>query len=242
MDIAEAAEWLADRGVVTRTVDCALPSLFEACHEEAYVEGGVGFASWPRTKWSWAGTLGERDDVFVLKIHNGKNVFLTPETLALADPICRAEMVRMRADDPVWARLLDYLADVGPAVLSTVQEELGLRPPELKALRYPLERCGALVSRQLVLEADAGGGHEHTSQIARFDQLVPAVKGSDRDPAAAFAELVVAGVRAAVVAPERELGRWFSWRWYFDAGLVDRLVSEDRLSRPAPGWVSTGNI
>lgn len=240
-DLVDAAGFLADRGLVTRTADCALPSLFEACHEEAYAKGGVGFAAWPKTKWSWAGTLGMRDDVFVLKIHNGKNVFLTTETIALADPVCRAELARMRAEDPAWSRLLDYLADVGPSLLATVQEELGLRPRELKALRYPLERCGALVSRQA--EAGAGdGAHEHTSELARYDQLVPGTPASPGDPVSALGDLVVAGVRASVVAPEHELRRWFSWRWYFDAGLVDHLVADGRLARPAPGWVSTGGI
>jgi hypothetical protein len=41
-----------------------------------------------------------------------------------------------------------------------------------------------------------------------------------------------------VVAPERELPRWFSWKRLFDARLVDRLVDEGRLERPEPGWIS----
>jgi len=38
-------------------------------------------------------------------------------------------------------------------------------------------------------------------------------------------------VRAAVVAPERELKRWFSWQWYWDDLLVDELVHDGRLER-----------
>jgi len=46
-------------------------------------------------------------------------------------------------------------------------------------------------------------------------------------------------VRAAVIAPEREIVRaWFSWRWLFDQDLVDRLVSEGRLARVESGWVT----
>ena len=45
------------------------------------------------------------------------------------------------------------------------------------------------------------------------------------------ASLLVAGVRAAVVAPERELRRWFSWPWYWDDTIVDDLVREGRLTR-----------
>jgi hypothetical protein len=41
------------------------------------------------------------------------------------------------------------------------------------------------------------------------------------------------------VAPERELPRWFSWRWYWDDGLVDELVEAGRLRR-VDGHVTTG--
>jgi len=50
--------------------------------------------------------------------------------------------------------------------------------------------------------------------------------------------LIVAGVRAAVVAQDREIPRWFSWSWYWHKGLIDELVDEGRLARPESGWVS----
>ena len=43
----------------------------------------------------------------------------------------------------------------------------------------------------------------------------------------AIRQLVVKGVQAAVVAPERELKRWFSWAWYWD----DAIVDDERLLR-----------
>lgn len=239
--LEEAAGFVGDRGLVTRTPDCSLPSLFEACHEEPYRAGGHGFAAWPKTKYSWAGELGERPDVHVLKIHLGKNIFLTPATIALADPVCRAELARMEAADPGWKRLLRYLAEAGPALLDTVQQELGLTPKELKAIRTPLERCGALVARQVVEPAADGGGHLHSSEIARFDQVFPEPPApAPAGPEEGLARLVVAGVRAAVLAPEKEIRRWFSWKWLFGADLLDRLVAEGALARPAPGLVTTG--
>jgi hypothetical protein len=45
-------------------------------------------------------------------------------------------------------------------------------------------------------------------------------------PAASRARLVVAGVRAAVIAPERELRTWFSWP--LPPGLIDKLVAAAR--------------
>ena len=72
--------------------------------------------------------------------------------------------------------------------------------------------------------------HRHTSELARWDHRFP-------EPAedGGLAELVVTGVRAAVVTPEPELRRWFPW---WEDGLVERLVSDGRLVRPKDGWVA----
>jgi len=90
----------------------------------------------------------------------------------------------------------------------------------------PLERSGALVARSVVHEKP----HRHTSLLARWDQRFP-----EPSEGGGLAELLVAAVRAAVVAPERELSRWFPW---WEDGLADRLVSDGRLVRPADGWVA----
>jgi hypothetical protein len=231
--IEEAASFLASRGMLTRTAGCALPSLYGACHEEAYRRDAGGFGTWPATKWRWFGGLAERPGGYLLKIHKGKSILFAYETVRLVDPIARAELDRMQAEDVGWRRLLGYLAEVGPSTVEEARVELRLEAKELRALRYPLERAGAIVSRQ-VISAGERGGHTHTSELARWDQVFP-------EPATGsggLAELLVAGVRAAVLAPERELVGWFSWRWLFTDDLVDRLVAEGRLERPAPGWVT----
>lgn len=215
----EAEAFLLDRGLLTRMSDSALPSLFEACHEEPYAPGRPGFGRWPRTKFSWFGELGARGHL-TLAVHGGKSLLVTDDTARLLDPLCRAELER-RADDP----LLRHLETAGPSELEDLQLELGLAPKELRRLRAPLERCGAVVARSVVYEDP----HRHTSVLARWDQLVPERSGGG------LAELLVAGVRAAVLAPEPELARWFSW---WEEGIVDRLVEERRLARPEPGWVS----
>jgi hypothetical protein len=242
-----AAAFLSERGLLTRTPDSSLPSLFEACHEEPYLVGGRGFAAWPRTKWSWAGELEQRPGVTVLKVHRGKNLLLSPGVLTLVDPICRAELVRMASGaaassskaDRDLVRLLDHLGAVGPSMLGSLQSKLDLTPRELKALRYPLERCGVLVARQTLTGAADGEGHLHTTQLARYDQVVPEPL-ADLDPARALEELLVAGVRAAVLAEEGELRRWFSWSWYLTGGTIERLLAAGRLVRPAPGLVALG--
>lgn len=217
--VEEAAEFLQERGMLTRTPDSALPSLFEAMGAE-------------RENWWWSGELEDRDDVVAAKIHRGKTLLMSLEAARLADPLCRAEIERMASADPDWARLLDFLEQAGPSEPETIREALGLKPKELKDLRYPLERCGAIVARQVVL-AGVHDGAGQTSELARWDQVV-----DEHSSAGGIDDLIVAGVGAAVLAPEREIGRWFSWPWRIEEALVDRLVAQGRLERPEPGWVA----
>lgn len=217
----EAEAFLLGRGLLTRTADSALPSLFAACHEEPYAPDKPGFGQWPRTKFPWFGELGARGYA-TLAVHRGKSLVVTDETARVLDPICRGEL-NQRRDDP----LLRHLAEAGPSELEDLQLELSLAPKELRRLRTPLEHCGAVVARSIVYEEP----HRHTSLLARWDQVF-------REPAngGGLEALVVAGVRAAVVAPEREVARWFSWP--LPPALLDGLVAEGRLERPEPGWVS----
>jgi hypothetical protein len=215
----DAETFLLDRGLLTRTADSALPSLFAACHEKPYAPSSPGFGQWPQTKYPWFGRLGARGFP-VMAVHRGKNLLVTDETARLIDPIARAEIRRMEAADAEWARLLGHLAEAGPSELGDLQVELELKPKELKLLRAPLERCGAVVSRSIVYEEP----HRHTSVLARWDQLYPEPAGGG-----GLADLVVAAVRAAVVAPAREVQRWFSWQWYWDDSILEdeRLVQVD---------------
>ena len=225
----EATAFLRERGMLTRTTDCALPSLYEACHEEPYQPGSPGFATWPATKWPWFGELSERGYLCVA-VHRGKNLLVSDETAALLDPVCRAETDRMRAADPGWRRLLDHLAMAGPSNLEDLRTELGLKRQELKALRSPLQRCGVIVARSEAVTA--GEGHLHTTELSRWDQAYSGPPGGGQtEPAAALGDLLVAAVRAAVVAPEAELGRWFSWQWYWNDAAVDDLIRAGRLRR-----------
>jgi hypothetical protein len=236
LDDAEA--FLRHRGMLTRTTDSALPSLFEACHEDPYVTGGRGFGSWPKTKFPWFGELAERG-YLVLKIHRGKSLIVAEETARLLDPICRAELARMDEADEDWTVLLRHLAVAGPSTLDDLQTELSLKPKELKALRSPLERCGAVVSRSLVYAT--GEGHAHTSELARWDQVHSGPGDVGVYSHHSLAEVLVAAVRAAVVTPEKELKRWFSWQWYWDDAIVDTLVEDGRLVRPEAGWIATAS-
>jgi hypothetical protein len=114
-----------------------------------------------------------------------------------------------------------HLAAAGPSLLEELREEIGI---DARRLRTKLERRGAVVARAVV--RDEG----NTSELARWDQVFP-------EPApGGLGDLIVAGARAAVVAPEDEARRWFSWR--VPTSLLDALVAEGRLVRPEPGWIS----
>jgi hypothetical protein len=148
----------------------------------------------------------------------------------------------MRTEDPGWRRLLDHLARVGPSTTEDLRTELSLTRQELKALRSPLERCGVIVTRSVAMTSGGGSdqrrgdadgdGHRHDTELSRWDQAYqgPAAVAS-ADPSEAFADLLVTAVRAAVLAPEPELRRWFSWPWYWTDALVDDLVRAGRLRR-----------
>jgi hypothetical protein len=220
----EAEAFLRDRGLLTRNPDCSLPSLFGACHEEPYKPGAGGFGEWPSTKWPWSFEVALRTGVVAPKIHLGKTLYLSPETARLVDPVVRAELERMTETDAGWARVLAHLAEAGPSSPDDLLVELALSRKELKAIRSPLERCGVVVTRW----------EGEQSVLYRWDQLHPERAGGAPD----LGPLVVAGVRAAVVVPEPEPARWFSWRWRWEKGLVDRLVAEGALSRPEPGLLA----
>jgi hypothetical protein len=231
----EAEVFLRERGMLTRTTDSALPSLYEACHEEAYQPGGHGFASWPATKWPWFGELAGRGYLCVA-VHRGKNLLIGQETAALLDPICRAETDRMRAEDPAWRRLLDHLAAAGPSLADDLRVELDLKRQELKALRSPLERCGVIVARSVAMTARGqgpeDGGHTHSSELSLWDQAYQGGQGAGpADPVVALGDLLVAAVRAAVVTEEAEVRRWFAWQWYWTGHIIDDLVRARRLRR-----------
>jgi hypothetical protein len=226
--VDEAEVFLRDRGLLTRTADCALPSLYEACHEDPYKPTSRGFGAWPATKWPWFGELAGRG-YLVTAVHRGKNLLVTGEVARLLDPICRAEIERMRAAGRGWARLLDHLAAAGPSSIEDLRTELGLKRQELKSLRAPLQRCGAIISRSL--QVTAGEGHQHSSELVRWDQACPGTGGTDANPSQALKDLLAAGVRASVVAPEPELRRWFSWQWYWTDTLVDDLIRQGQLRR-----------
>ncbi len=228
----EAAEFLDDRGMLTRTADCALPSLFEACHQPPYRAGRGGFADWPETAYPWFWELAQRDGVYELAIHRGKKLLVTETVARRADPLCRRELARADAGTGDPAKLVHHLAAAGPSAVADLKVELEWDAARLRRARGPLERTGAVVSHGVVLPG-AGSGHVHSSVLARWDQVIPNASGEG-----SLGDVLVAAVRAAVLTREAEVASWFSWTEKPDAALVAGLVAAGRLARPAPGWLT----
>ena len=229
----EAEAFLIDRGVLTLTQDSALPSLFAATHEEPYKRGSAGFGSWPKTKWPWGGELALRPGVHALKVHRGKVLLCHQAAMRAVDPLARAALAEADAAGDEGSRLVRHLRSAGPSKIDDLKAELGLEAPALRKVREKLESVAAVVSRDVAVD-DGKGGHRHTSELARWDQAWNKPWKANQEQA--LAELVLIGVRAAVLAHQDEVGKWFSWpvEW----PLLAELISARRLQRPGPGWLA----
>lgn len=223
--LQEAELFLGDRGLLTLTRDSALPSLFGAIHEEPFAPGKSGFGAYPKTKWWWGGAFGDLPGTIPTKLHRGKMLYLSQRTAALVDPLCRRELaagVAGEFGEPA-RQVLEHLKTAGPSLVEELKDELGLDAPKMRAARQKLEARGAASSVAVRLTSD-GGAHTHSSRLSRWDQLIPPSQATTED---ALAELVVAGVRAAVIAPRAEVPRWFAWR--IGGHVLEGLVESRRL-------------
>ena len=222
-DLDEAETWVKERGVITiaLTAELYLPSLFVACHEEPYEAGKSGFAQWPKTRWWWPGELAGRDGIVELKILRGRTVLLSEPVARLVAPLAREALDAAQAGTSGESvrRVVEHLASAGPTLVEELREELALPAAELRRVRAALERTAAVVSRGARIPTNEGG-HRHTSELLRWDQLFRETRRGGID------DLVVAAVRSAVVAPERQVARWFAW-----PVDVDALVAAGRLAR-----------
>ena len=229
-DLRDAAAFLDDRGLLTRMPDGALPSLFAACHERPSRPGGRGFDLWPKTKWIWSFQLTLDGRALLTKLHRGKSLYLSTKAARLFDPLVRQAIDAATGDE---ALLLDHLVRHGASLAEDVGFELGWERKQLKSVRDRLERVGAIVSDGLVFNE---AGDWHFAPMRRWDAVIKKAAKS-ADP---IGDIVVAGVRAAVIAPEPDVRSWFSWPVL--RSTIDRLVDAGRLARPAAGRLSVGYL
>jgi hypothetical protein len=225
--LEQAEAWVRERGVVEGTSHCSLPSLHVAIHESPYDPASRGFGLYPATKWWWGGTLAARPGLWRLKIHRGRSLLVSSELAVHAGPLARSALAD--ADSGVAGelerRLVEHLAEAGPAEVGDLRAELGVDARPFRRARERLERVAAVVSRPLVLEP-----HGHSSTLLRWDQAFTDDRGGGLE------ELLVGFVRAAVVVTRAEATRWLSWP--LPDGTVERLVEAGRLRRAPDGRIS----
>jgi hypothetical protein len=225
-DVEEAAAFLAERGLLTRFPDCALPSLFGACHEAPGRAGGRGFDLWPKTKWIFSFQLTQQRGTVLTKLHRGKSLYLSLDAASAFDGLVRHAIDDVTGDE---ATLLNHLEQRGPSIPDDIELELRWTRQRLKRVRARLESVGAVISEGLVFEDSTTW---HFAPLRRWDQVV-ASRSTAADP---FVPVVIAGVKAAVLAPESDIQSWFSWR--IPQTTVNTLVEEGRLVRPAAGLLA----
>jgi hypothetical protein len=184
--------------------------------------------------------LGQLPGVVPTKLHRGKSLYLPQCVAGLVDPLCRAKVAAAASGElgESCRQIVEHLETAGPSLVEELKDELGLDARTLRSARHKLEARGAVSSAAVRLGAD-GGSHIHSSRLTRWDQLVH-VPASQATTAEALAELAVAGVNAAVLAPRAEVARWFAWR--VDAPMVDELVESGRLQAVGDSLAVPGTI
>src|SRR5207237_8287393 len=165
-------------------------------------------AAGPISKWIVGSIHNDRHDVCRTKIHLWKTLFLNPDGARASDPLCLAALAQAESAADDGARLLRHLAAAGPSTVEDVKSELGLAAAALRKVREGLERDGAIVARGVAVE-DSKGGHRHSSVLSRWDQVWRKPWKTTEDTA--LEELVVLGVRAAVLTDEDAVRNGFSW-------------------------------
>jgi predicted transcriptional regulator len=224
-EFEEAERFVDDRGLLTLTPCCSLPSLFGACHEKPASQGRPGFGQWPKTRWWWGGKLEESPGVMPTKLHRGKTLYLAPRLVKLVDPLCRMEMVRAETGQygELEARVMSHLASAGPSTTDDLKLELDLAAADYQRVRRSLESRGAVVSRRIKVAIESGG-HRHLSELMRWDQVVEKSSG---DPEETLGQLLGAVVDAAVLIPEGEARRALTWM--IPEEVLTRSIAEGRI-------------
>lgn len=220
VELDDAVSFLHDRGMLTLTPCCALPSLFGACHEEPHSPGTREYGIWPKTRWWWGGAVAATDGVTVAKLHRGKNLYLSTHVADLVDPLCREEVARALdgayGEDP--RRLLAHLVDAGPATTDDIKVELGFRREAAPT--------GTFGARQARCDPVDGShrrdrlrrrppAHRRASGVGPRAHDIATVGPTARPPGAVVA--------AAVVLPERGARRALQWDLEAEADGVERL-------------------
>jgi hypothetical protein len=166
----------------------------------------------------------------------GHVLLVTGSLFASIAPLCLRELGRADAGEygADAQHLVRFLDSAGATVLGDARAALGWSSQTMARTRTPLESVGAVVSDDIELPARKGG-HIHTSRLSRVDQLVTVDQPSSIE--IAHRHLLTTAVGAAVVAPRKEVERWFPWP---ATAALDALIADGTLHMTDSHWLSVG--
>jgi hypothetical protein len=228
-DPVEARDFVRALGVVVRTPDRWLPSLFAAAQGKAARPGGKGFATWPAHAWWWGGAMADDGDILATKALRGRTAYVARPLWPALDAAVRGRGAAL-AGAP--ADLLACLRAAGrPLRTDEWRRAAGFAGPTRTA---PFRKArGVLEALGVVLEeaAPMDERHEHVALAqpweARFRAPLARARGVD-----AFVRATLA---AAGDAPARVVAGWFGWPRAETTAAVARLVAAGAVHRAAGG-------
>ncbi len=230
-DVRGAVAFIRDRRIVLSTGNSSLPSLAEA------IAGRPLRGSW------MANPEGFRIYNILKKVYASRRIFSAPLILGketLLDVSLGPHMVRIAADPRRREAVISRLPPLAQRLLKQVEEEGELQMDRLAVPTAPGRKARLLLERELLVvsrDLHTERGY-HTAVVMPWSTSTDAARFARRAKHLTYEQacdaLVLTGVRAAVIAPEREVRRWF----VFGGERVQLLLDAGRLKRLRAGRTS----
>lgn len=174
------------------------------------------------------------------KVHASKQVVSAPLILGketLLDASLGPSVVRIAADPRRRETAISGLPPLAQRLLRQVEVEGEVRMDRLAISTAPGRKARLLLERELLIvsrDLHTERGH-HTAVVMPWSRSKAAARFARRAMPLTYDEacdaLVLAAVRSAVIAPEREVRRWFVFR----ADRVALLIAEGLVTRVRGG-------
>jgi hypothetical protein len=221
---AEAREFVREMGIILRTPDPYLPSLFAAAQGRPYKEGVGGFGNWPEHAWWWDGELTKDGDILISKVIGGRTAFVARSCWPALDAAVRGRASQLTND--VERHFVACLRMEGTIRADDLRGLMGLESKDKKNIfqkaRTRLEKLGVILTEYTPLNI-----HRHVSMLALWEHRFP----SPLTAAHGVALILRAVVAAAGQFPEKNLNSLFAWPSEETEMAIESLVQSGILSR-----------
>jgi len=174
--IEAAIKFVREIGLVLRTPDPYLPSLFGAAQGKPFKSGAGGFGNWPAHAWWWDREISALPDVLTLKLIRGRTTFAASKAWPAIDAAVRGRISERLEEFEL--ELIDELRQRGP----TPSRELNITrrygrtgTKRLKKARDTLESRALLLGRPIT-----HGDHSHDTLLELWETRFPKPLGKAR--------------------------------------------------------------